>query len=699
MSSATLVAKHAMERTTCVNESQTKYPRTDEPEREVALRTFKATEVNLTDPYQFMIHNTRYARVRDDLGGRRETWGETCVRTIEALCKGTAVDAGTKARLLLAMVNQEVMPSMRVAMTAGAALERENMCAYNCAYLAVDDLTAFREILYILSCGAGVGFSCERRYVDKLPAVAPTITGVETKVAVADSAVGWALALDKYLTTMWLGGVELTPDYSRIRPAGAPLKTMGGRASGPEPLKRLFAFVSDTLRGAAGRKMRPIEVHDLVCMIAGCIVSGGVRRSALISLSDLDDDEMRLAKSGNWWEHSPHRSNANNSAVYDGRPEEEVFRREWSELVKSRSGERGIFNRRAAQEQAARSAQRPRDVEYGTNPCGEILLRSRQTCNLSEVIARSTDTEATLLDKVELATIFGTLQARFTKYNESVLSPEWRKNNEEECLLGVSITGIMDCELLSDPKRVGDGGLLERLRERAVEVNRAWAARVGVNPSRGITTVKPSGTVSQLTGCSSGIHPRWADYYIRRVRLDKTDPVVKFMEAEMPGLAIDTDAYNESHAVFSYPMRAPHGSVISTTKDAERAKQTHRTMSALQQLELWGVYSAHYCDHNPSISVYVRDTPEDWTAVGDWVWNNFERVRGIAFFPENLGTYVQAPFEAITEEHYNELVGKLPDFAAVDWGKLVEYERGKDRGALESSHREGISCTAGACEL
>ncbi len=649
------------------------------------------------DLYSRLIHGTRYARrMTDALGERRETWAETCDRTINALCKGvTSIDPATKAWLYTSMHSRSVMPSMRVVMTAGPALDRDNVCAYNCSYVVLDRVESFREILYVLSRGSGVGFSCEKRYISKLPSVAQGITETEEKLRVPDSAEGWAMSFHKYITHLW-AGEALTVDVSRVRGAGARLKTTGGRASGPEPLVRLFGFAKTLFTKAVGRQLSSLEVHDLVCMVASCIVSGGVRRSSLISLSDLDDPEMRDAKSGEWWTDHPHRSCANNSAVYEGRPDEDTFWTEWDSLVKSKAGERGIFNRSAAQKQASKYGKRSATAEYGINPCGEILLKPRQFCNLSEVIARWDDTVETLVEKARVAAVFGTLQARLTNFNEDILSPEWRQNVEEERLLGVSITGVMDSALLSEISQLRETGLLGRLRQAVIDTNAEWAARIGIPASAATTCVKPSGTVSQLCGTSSGIHARWSDHYIRRVRLDQHDPAVKFMQAEIPSLDFEKDLLNTTQVVFSYPMKAPARSVITTSVNKGHG---HRTMTPLQQLELWLEYSRDYCDHNPSISVFVTDRLDKWFEVGTWVWRNFDLLCGLAFFPSNLGTYKQAPQEAITKDKYEELIAKIPSLDSINWDRLSEFERKADEAQLDSTHRETMSCTGGACEL
>ncbi len=713
--------------------------------------------------YQNLIHLTRYARLVED-GARRETWHETCTRTIDALCASPKVDADTRALLFEHLFNLEVMCSMRAMMTAGPALARENMCLYNCTFLEIDSVQAFSEVLYLLSCGTGVGFSCERRCIEKLPVIpAGELERHPEKLVVPDSGDGWALAFRTLLERLFKGQWSVV-DYSLIRPEGAPLKTMGGRASGPVPLRKLFIFAKELINKARGRRLSSLEVHDLVCMVANSIVSGGVRRSALISLSDLDDDEMRTAKSGEWWKEHAYRSCANNSAVYDGRPSEALFWKEWQSLVESKSGERGIFNREAARRQAAKTGRRAHEgIAFGINPCSEIILRPRQMCNLTEVIVRAGDSFADLARKVRVATIFGTLQASFTKFNEEVLSPEWRKNGEEERLLGVSFSGIMDNALLSTTGTALEA-TLRRLRQVAIETNAYWAARLGIAAAASITCVKPSGTVSQLADCSAGIHPRWSPYYERRVRLDQKDPAVAFLKAELPFLELEQDAYNATQVLFSYPTKAPEGAVVATYKDADAADKSAgvgkessssssssgddmphssdsraslagsidgaaklkrkrgvtvldaentqmppleggakltkvappRTMTALEQLELWLAFSEHWCEHKPSVSIYVDDTPEEWRRVGDWVWAHFEVCSGLSFFPKNLGTYKQAPYEAITRSQYVARARHIP--ASVDWSRMGIYERAA-RSQLVSSHREALSCTAaGGCE-
>lgn len=708
--------------------------------------------LELPSTYASIIHKTRYARFVDQLG-RRETWGETVNRTIHALCAGVEMDKSTFEVLESAMLQRKVMPSMRVVMTAGPALDREHMCAYNCSFLPIDSVGAFAELLYILSCGSGVGFSVERKNVEKLPSVANSIRPASWTLQVQDSGTSWAISLRSYMHALFRGEMPHV-DYSLIRPEGSRLMTMGGRASGPEPLKRALEFITKKFIGAMGRKLTPIEVHDIVCVIASCIVSGGVRRSALISLSDFDDNDMRSAKSGEWWKDHAYRAYANNSAVYEGRPSEEQFWQEWKALVASRSGERGIFNREAARAQALKTGRRKADgVDFGLNPCGEIFLRPRQTCNLSEVIVEPHDTWTTLEDKVRIAAIYGTLQSRFTSFNEEVLHPDWKRNNEEERLLGVSFTGLTDNPLtwnMTEELRSG----LEHLKNKVLQTNRLWADRLRIQHSTATTCVKPSGTVSQVCETASGIHARWSPRQIRRLRMSKTDPVVKFLQKYL-GAAMEDDVYNPSQVVFSYPLRAPdhaltvtsgeyeekvlhenwtgnltpeqilkdHGGVLPLPADdnnnksdatrfvraisrnraqlVERRRQPHHSLSPLEQLELWKIYKTHWCEHNPSISIYPEDHSESWKQVGQWVWDNFDIVGGMSFFPRDLGTYKQCPNEAINKEHYERLMAQINEALqgkSLDWEKLREFETADNRPAL--SNIDNFACTAaGGCEL
>ena len=537
----------------------------------------------------------------------------------------------------------------------------------NCSYLAVNNKRAFSEALYILMNGTGVGFSCERQEISQLPQLPETFRKVDDVIVVADSKLGWAKAYKKLLSYLWEGDIP-TIDYSRVRPAGARLKTFGGRASGPDPLRKLFNFSIETLAGAAGRKLNSLEVHELMCMVGEIVVVGGVRRSALISLSNLTDRRMREAKMGAWYNDKPHLGLANNSVAYTETPDAETFLEEWLSLVKSKSGERGIFNRVAAQKQAVKSG-RDGTLSYGCNPCSEIILRDKQFCNLTEVVVRAGDTVETLKRKVELATILGTIQSTLTNFQ--FLSEEWKRNTEEERLLGVSLTGIMDNPLTSNP----DPAMLEELKAYAKEVNREWAEKLGVPASASITCVKPSGTVSQLVDSASGIHARHNPFYIRRIRMDKKDPIYDFLKDK--GVSVEDEAYRpESTAVFSFPMKAPEGAICRTD------------MTAMEQLNLWLVYQRHWCDHKPSVTISVKD--KEWPAVGAWVWEHFDEVSGISFLPFSEHTYVQAPYQDITEEEYNELYAAMPK--DIDWSEFVESED-------NTEGMQQLACVGGSCEI
>jgi len=631
------------------------------------------------DEYQRFIHLSRYARW-DEAKGRRETWEET----VERLCnfwEGRFPGTFPKAQIMDGIMNLEFVPSMRSLMTAGPALERDEMAGYNCSFVAIDHPRAFDEIMYILMCGTGVGFSVERQSVNQLPSIAEEFHKTDTVINVSDSRVGWASSYRELISLLYSGRIPRW-DVSKVRPAGAKLKTFGGRASGPAPLVDLFEFTIAKFRNAAGRKLTSLECHDIVCKIAEVVVVGGVRRSALISLSNLSDDRMRAAKNGKWWETEVQRALANNSAVYADKPEMEIFLKEWLSLIESKSGERGIFNRVAANKKAKENGRRKfEDFEFGTNPCGEIILRSCGLCNLTEVVVRPEDTLEDLKRKVELATILGTFQSTLTnfRYVRSI----WKKNAEEERLLGVSMTGIMDHPILSGKEAMegfsADQTLeywLKSLKERAVETNKKWAEKLGINQSVAITTVKPSGTVSQLVDSASGIHPRYAKYYTRTVRADKKDPLSLLMRDA--GIPCEDDVTKpESVWVFSFPQKGPEGS-------------TYRTeMSAIQQLEHYSVFQRFWCEHNPSITVYVKD--HEWLDVGAWVYRNFDLIGGVSFLPYSDHIYKQAPYQEITEDEYNEAVKSFP---TVDWSEISTYEK---EDATTSSH--DLSCSAGVCEL
>lgn len=627
--------------------------------------------------FQQFIHLSRYARWVEDKG-RRETWEETVDRYMgfmcDVQCKGK-VPKETREELRRAILGLEVMPSMRCMMTAGKALEIDNAAGYNCSYVAIDDMMAFSEILYILMCGTGVGFSVERQFVNLLPTVADKLRPSRTTIKVEDSRLGWADAYRELVGMLYQGRIPEW-DVSEVRPAGSKLKTFGGRASGPQPLVDLFKFTIETFRAAEGRKLNSIECHDMCCKIGEVVVAGGVRRSALISLSNPSDDRMRHAKSGNWRDVTPWRQMSNNSACYTEKPSMDVFMREWLSLYDSKSGERGVFNREASKKQVAKYGRRDAAYEFGCNPCSEIILRSGQFCNLSEVIVRPTDGVKEIKRKVELATILGTMQATLTNFR--YLRPLWKKNTEEESLLGVSMTGVMDNELTSG--RQGKKELkefLEVMREHAVKVNKEWAGKMGISPAAAITCNKPSGTVSQLVDCSSGIHSRFARHFIRRVRADKKDPMARMMK-DM-GFPCEDDLFKPEHQwVFSFPMKAPQVAVTSGET------------TAIDQLELWKMYQQHWCEHKPSATVYVKES--EWMEVGAWVYRNFDSVSGIAFLPASGHAYKQAPYEEIFEDEYNKMLESMPK--SVDWGKMKEYET--DDSAV--NHRE-VVCSGTSCEL
>ena len=633
----------------------------------------------LPTSYQEFIHLSRYSRWLPEKK-RRETWDETVSRYFdffkEHLDELHQYKVTDKLRKELegAVLSTQVMPSMRCLMTAGEALKRENIAGYNCSYVAVDRVHAFDEILYVLMNGTGVGFSVERQYVSQLPTVADEFHMTDTTITVADSKLGWAKALKELIGMLYIGQIPRW-DLSKVRPAGAPLKTFGGRASGPEPLESLFNFAVNIFKNAPGRKLSSIECHDLVCKIAEVVVVGGVRRSALISLSNLSDDRMRHAKSGQWWNDNGQRALANNSACYTEKPDIGIFMDEWKALYESKSGERGIFNRESANKQADKNGRRTVEGhEFGTNPCSEIILRSREFCNLSEVVVRVSDTPKSLLEKVRLATILGTFQS--TLVNFKYVSSQWKKNCEEERLLGVSLTGIMDCPY-TNGKKPGLNKLLDELREMAVKTNKEFAEKIGINQSVAVTCVKPSGTVSQLVDAASGIHARHNPYYIRTVRGDKKDPLTKMMIDQ--GFPVEDDAMNPSHtSVFSFPMKVDQSAVFRTD------------MNAIEQLELWLTYQKHWCEHKPSVTISVKE--HEWLEVGAWVYENFDWMSGVSFLPFSEHTYKQAPYQDCTKDEYEFLVDRMPK--TVEWSKLSEYEiTDMTIGAQE------LACAAGFCEI
>ena len=626
----------------------------------------------LPTDYQNFIALSRYARWKDE-EQRRENWGETVDRYFDYMSNhlkknySYTLTKALKDKLTEQIMNLGVMPSMRALMTSGPALDRCHVGGYNCSYIPVDSPRSFDECMYILMCGTGVGFSVERECVDKLPVVNEHFEKSSTIIKVADSRPGWARALREMISLLYAGQIP-TWDVSEVRPAGARLKTFGGRASGPAPLEELFRFCIQKFEGAKGRRLYPIECHDIMCKIGEVVVVGGVRRSALISLSNLGDDQMRHAKSGQWWENEGQRALANNSVAFKGKPDMGTFMREWTALYESKSGERGIFNRKAARVKAGENKRRKTDHEFGCNPCSEIILRPYQFCNLTEVVCRATDDLSSLEEKVRMATILGTFQSTLTNFK--YLRKIWKDNTEEERLLGVSLTGILDTNIWTDD-------VLEILRTVAVETNQKMAKDLGIPQSTAITCVKPSGTVSQLVDSASGIHARHNDYYIRTVRGDNKDPLTQFMK--------DSGIPNEpcvmkpdSTTVFSFPMKSPEGAVTRTQ------------MSAIEQLEYWLMFQRHWCEHKPSVTVSVKE--DEWMDVGAWVYKNFDEVSGISFLPFSDHTYAQAPYQDITKQEYTELFSKMP--MSIDWSKLADFEK-ED---TTSGGRE-LACTADACEV
>ena len=642
----------------------------------------------LPTDYQAFIHTSRYARWIEE-ENRRETWAETVSRYIQNVVKTKLQDLNirddldysklipeTEEQIEQAILGLDIMPSMRALMTAGPALERDNTAGYNCSYLPVDDPKSFDEAMFILLCGTGVGFSVERQYISKLPDVPEKMFESDDVIVVKDSKEGWAKSLRKLIAMLYAGEIPKW-DVSKVRPAGAKLKTFGGRASGPAPLVELFQYVIAKFAGAKGRKLNSLECHDIMCKIGEVVVVGGVRRSAMISLSNLSDDRMRHAKSGNWWEGQKQRALANNSVAYTEKPDMETFMREWLSLVESKSGERGIFSRPASRKQAEKNGRRNSDFEFGTNPCSEIILRPYQFCNLTEVVVRATDTLEDLERKVRLATILGTIQSTFTHF--PYLRKIWKDNTEEERLLGVSLTGIMDNAMLSgrNLERTGLAETLEHLKNVAVGTNAEWAERLGIPASTAITCVKPSGTVSQLVDSASGIHARHSEYYIRTVRGDNKDPLTQFMIDQ--GIPAEPDVMKpDSTTVFSFPMKSPIGAV------------TRNDMTAIEQLELWLVYQRHWCEHKPSITVTVRD--HEWMEVGAWVYKHFDEVSGVSFLPHSDHTYQQAPYQDCTEREYLDALALMPE--RIDWSRLSEYET-EDT----SKGTQTFACVGGSCEI
>ena len=628
------------------------------------------------DQYQSFIHKSRYARWLED-EGRRETWEETVHRYINFFKERKQLDDESGQEIYDAIHAMEVMPSMRCMMTAGEALKRDNVAGFNCSYLHIDHPRAFDELMYVLMCGTGVGFSVERNFITKLPEVAETFHKTSSTIVVSDSKLGWASAFRELIAMLYAGKLPEW-DMSRVRPAGARLKTFGGRASGPEPLQDLFHFCVGVFQKAAGRKLTSIECHDVCCKIADIVVVGGVRRSALISLSNLSDQRMSKAKSGQWWIDQGQRRLANNSVAYTEKPDFEAFLTEMKNLYESKSGERGLFSRVAAQKIAARNGRRDATHDFGTNPCSEIILRSNEFCNLSEVVVRADDTLETLKEKVRKATIIGTLQSTLTDFR--YLRVRWKRNTEEEALLGVSLTGIMDHDILGGKNGMAESPMLatwlEEMRDVSIKTNKEWAEKLGVNQSVAITCVKPSGTVSQLVDSASGIHPRFSKHDIRRVRSDKKDPLALYME--QAGFPVENDVMSASSVVFSFPVKAPESSTCV------------KEVGAMEQLALWKTYQNHWCEHKPSVTVYYTDS--EYLQVAQWIWENFDMCSGISLLPTSDHVYQQAPYEDISAEKYDELVAAMPQ--NVNWEELSQFEKEDN-----TTGSQELACVGGACEI
>jgi|TARA_R110002020_G_scaffold59967_3_gene163001 ribonucleoside-triphosphate reductase len=633
----------------------------------------------LPTEYQTFIHASRYARWLPE-ENKRESWIETISRFSTFiqihLKKNLGVDLESEVvrKIEDSIISLSVMPSMRALMTAGSALERENISGYNCSYLPIDSPRSFDEILYILMNGTGVGFSVEREGINQLPTIPDReFEYTEDVISVADSKEGWARAFKDLVSYLYTNRIPKV-NVNKIRPAGARLNTFGGRASGPQPLVNLLDFVIEKFKEARGRKLSSMECHDIVCKTGEVVVVGGVRRSALISLSNLSDQRLRSAKSGAWWDTNPERALANNSVAYTEKPDAGIFMKEWLALYESKSGERGIFNRISAKEKAKQNGRRNANYNFGTNPCSEIILRPNQFCNLTEVVVRPLDTLEILLNKIEIATILGTIQATLTNFG--YLRKRWQTNTEEERLLGVSLTGIMDNTILNR-MRSKLPETLETMRNKAVMVNKEWSEKLGIPQSTAITCVKPSGTVSQLVDSASGIHARHAPYYIRTVRGDNKDPLTEFMKAK--GVPCEPDVMNPNHtSVFSFPMKTDPQAIF------------RNSMSAIEQLEIWKCYAEHWCEHKPSVTISVKEN--EWVNVGNWCWNNFDHLSGVSFLPFSDHTYQQAPYQDIDKEKYEELSSKMP--TNINWSDLKHYEtEDNTKGSQE------LACTAGSCEL
>ena len=625
----------------------------------------------LPTDYQSFIHKSRYARWLDK-EGRRETWGETVSRYMEHIVLPNAGNSSYIREIEQAILSLDVMPSMRALMTAGPAMARDNTAGYNCSYLPVDDMKAFDEAMFILLCGTGVGFSVERQSVNKLPDI-PELSDSDIVIVVKDSKEGWAKSLRTLISLLYAGEIPKW-DVSLVRPAGAKLKTFGGRASGPAPLVELFDFVIKTFKDAQNRKLSSLECHDIMCKIGEVVVVGGVRRSAMISLSNLSDDRMRHAKSGAWWENNKQRALANNSVSYTEKPDSLSFMREWMALVESGSGERGIFNRQASKVQAAKNGRRDATYEFGTNPCSEIILRPMQFCNLTEVVVRATDSIGDLEKKVRMATILGTIQSSFTKF--PYLRKIWQKNTEEERLLGVSMTGIMDNSRMTT-KNAGLEKTLEHLKSIAVITNAEWAERLGIPVATAISCVKPSGTVSQLVNSSSGIHARHSPYYIRTVRGDNKDPLTQFMKDQKIPNQPDVMKPDQT-TVFSFPMKAPDGAIVTAD------------MTAIEQLGMWLAYQRSWCEHKPSVTINVKNN--EWLEVGAFVYKHFDEMSGVSFLPFDEHTYQQAPYQDCSKTDYKTLLSCMPD--KIDWEELSDYEKEDNTAGSQT-----LACSGDSCEI
>jgi ribonucleoside-diphosphate reductase alpha chain len=621
--------------------------------------------------YQEFIHKSRYARWLPE-EGRRERWDETVNRYVDFWKGRGQINEKTALQLFNAIHNLEVMPSMRCMMTAGEALDKDNVAGFNCSYLHIDSPRSFDELMYVLMCGTGVGFSVERNFITKLPVIAESFHETDSTIVVADSKIGWASAFRELIAMLYAGKIPKW-DMHKVRPSGARLKTFGGRASGAEPLEDLFNFCVGIFQKASGRKLTSIECHDVVCKIADIVVVGGVRRSALISLSNLSDPRMAKAKSGQWWMDEGQRRLANNSVAYTEKPDFESFLTEMHTMYDSKAGERGIFSRVAAQKIAAKNGRRDPEQDFGTNPCSEIILRSNQFCNLSEVVIRADDDLVSLKKKVEVASIIGTLQATLTDFR--YLRNVWKKNTEEEALLGVSLTGICDHELLGKDSPDLDKWL-EEMKDVAVKTNKEWADKLGINQSAAITCVKPSGTVSQLVDSASGIHPRFSKHYIRRVRSDKKDPLAQYMTAA--GFPVEDDVMSKSSLVFGFPIKSPESST------------TVKQVGAMEQLRVWKKYQDHWCEHKPSITVYYTDS--EFLQIAQWIWDNFDSVSGISLLPVSDHVYQQAPYEDITAEKYEELLAAMP--VDIKWEDLEHFEKEDN-----TTGSQELACVGGACEI